>query len=156
LHDGKLDLDESYRDWVTSEQRTTKQLTYTLADWSRLVQLAHRVRHNLQVRAEMSKVRDAGGEKAVEVGLDAPVYREPATPEWREAWEVTEALILAVRDEAEKQGAGFLLVTLSNSEQVKPNSQERAECMRELGVNDLTYPDDRIERFCQEHGIAML
>jgi hypothetical protein len=156
LHDGELELDHTYEKWVATENRTSKRIVYGLADWSRLVQLGNRVFRVLQDKVAIARAtpRDLSG--PVEIGLDAPVYYEPRTPEWREAWSLTEKLLLTMDKEVRQLGAGFLVVTLSNSEQVNPDLKVREECLMELGVDALTYPDDRIEKFCQEHGIAEL
>ena len=89
-----------------------------------------------------------------EWGLDDLVYRPPSTPAWEEAWDITEQLVLAIDEETRAMGARLLVVTLTNPEQMDPDPASRAAYMKRLGVDDLTYPDSRIERFCDEHGIA--
>jgi lysophospholipase L1-like esterase len=156
LRDGQLVLDDSFQDWVASENRLQTRLLYGLADWSRIVQLAYRVRKNLHAKAEIARALARRGDGPQELGLDDQVYVEPTTPAWREAWDITEHLLLAIKEEARALGAKLLVVTLSNGEQVHPDPAERKQFADRLGVRNLDYPDTRIAHFCDEHGIAAL
>jgi hypothetical protein len=91
-----------------------------------------------------------------EAGLDAMVYLEPRDPVWKEAWEVTEGLIVLMRDEVREKGADFLVVTLSNSPQVHPDPAARRLFEKHLGVPHLFYPDVRIRDLGQSEGFAVL
>lgn len=91
-----------------------------------------------------------------EAGLDTRVYREPFDPVWKEAWEVTEELILLMRDEVREKGANFLVVTLSNGPQVHPDPAVRQAFERHLGVSHLFYPDFRIRSLGERAGFAVL
>ena len=93
---------------------------------------------------------------ANEIGLDDHVYQEPTTAAWREAWDLTEHIILAFNDTVMSLDAKLLIVTLTNGDQVNPDPQVRAKFMDRLAVKDLTYPDRRIANFCQTHGIPCL
>jgi lysophospholipase L1-like esterase len=156
LRDGKLALDDSYKEWVASEGRPRTLFLYKLADWSRIIQLAYRVRRNLHARAETARALARRADGPQELGLDSQVYVEPSTPAWREAWDITEQLLLALNDEVRMLGATLLVVTLSTGEQVHPDPAVRAEFANRLGVKELTYPDKRIARFCDDHNIAVL
>jgi hypothetical protein len=79
-----------------------------------------------------------------EVGADNLVYREPLDATWEEAWRVTEALLVAMRDEVEGRGARFYVATLSNGIQVHPAPAAREAFMRRVGATDLFYPDRRV------------
>jgi hypothetical protein len=91
-----------------------------------------------------------------ETGLDMNVYREPATQTWLEAWDVTERLLVAMRDETREHRARFSLVVLSNGTQVHPDLERRRQVASELGVADLFYPDRRLSTFAEEAGIPAL
>ena len=52
-----------------------------------------------------------------EVGLP------PTSPEWKEAWRVTEAILRTMRDECRKKGTPFALVTLTRGIQVTPRRE---------------------------------
>jgi len=156
LRDGQLLPDDSFEDWVASERRLQTRLLYGLADWSRLVQLVYRVRKNLHTRAEIARALARRGDGPEELGLNDQVYVEPSTPAWREAWDITEQLLLAMNEEVRALGARLLVVTLSNGDQVHPDPTVRKEFSDRLGVENLDYPDTRIASFCDEHGIAVL
>ena len=72
------------------------------------------------------------------------------------AWDVTERLLLAMRDEVAAQGAAFRVVMLATRPQVIPDPAKRAELMRKLGVLDLSYANNRIRKFGQHAGIAVI
>ncbi len=97
-----------------------------------------------------------GGRQNPELGLYTNIYMEPTEEVWKEAWRVTEGVLLKMRDEIAQKGAKFYVVVLTNSHQVHPDVSVRSELARTLGVNDLFYPDRRVERFCQSHGIPVL
>jgi hypothetical protein len=79
-----------------------------------------------------------------EPGLDSEIYRPPATPDWEEAWRVTEALMSRMREEVAARGAKFLLVTGSAGIQVNPDAATRQKFMERVGVSTLFYPDERL------------
>jgi hypothetical protein len=83
--------------------------------------------------------------RSTELGADNLIYLEPNNPVWNDAWRVTEGLIVQMRDEVDRAGAKFLVVTLSNGPQVLPNAQQGEDFKRRLGINDLFYPDNRIK-----------
>lgn len=80
-----------------------------------------------------------------ELGLDNLIYREPGDETWKDAWKVTEQLIVAARDEVISHHARFVVVTLSNGPQVLPGREARQYFMQRFGVRDLFYPDNRIK-----------
>jgi hypothetical protein len=97
---------------------------------------------------------DAAGSD--EAGLEDNVYREPDDPAWQEAWRVTEGLLTAMRNEVEAKGAGFFVVTLSNSIQANPDRAIRQAFMNRLGVNDLFFPERRINKWGEHNGVPVL
>jgi hypothetical protein len=82
----------------------------------------------------------------LEPGLDDNVYREPLGSEWEEAWQITERLIVALRNEVVARGAQYLLVSLSSGIQVHPSSVIRAKFGEKLHVGDLFYPERRLQK----------
>jgi hypothetical protein len=92
----------------------------------------------------------------LEPGILNPVYHEPTDEVWKEAWKVTEGVLLKMRDEVDRKGARFVVVVLSNSNQVHPDVAARAGFAKILGVNSLFYPDRRVEKFCESHDIPVL
>jgi hypothetical protein len=69
---------------------------------------------------------------------------------------VTEGLIVQMRNEVRERGAGFIVVTLTNGDQVGPDPRERSTFARRLGVPDLLYPERRIKSLGDREGIPVL
>jgi hypothetical protein len=95
-------------------------------------------------------------EQSAELGIDNFVYVEPTTAVWKDAWHVTEGLIVEMRDEVRSKGARFVVATLSNDPQVLPNASQRDAFMKRFGVSDLFYPDNRIKALCNREGITVI
>jgi hypothetical protein len=94
--------------------------------------------------------------RAEELGADNLVYLEPNNPVWNDAWRVTEALIVQMRNEVTKGGAKFVVVTLSNPPQVLPDAKWREGFKSRFGISDLFYPDNRIKTLGAREGIQVI
>jgi hypothetical protein len=71
----------------------------------------------------------------------------PPTPETEQSWEILEGLIRKMQDESTAHGADFWVVTSDDPFQVNPNPAVAETLRRAMGVQDLTYGDDRLEQF---------
>jgi hypothetical protein len=91
-----------------------------------------------------------------EPGLDDEVFRAPANSDWVDAWNVTEKLIVQMRNEVSARGAKFLVVTGSSGIQVSPDVSLSAAYMKQLGVNTLFYPELRIKALGDREGFEVL
>ncbi len=91
-----------------------------------------------------------------EPGLDDEIYGPPQTPQWREAWNVTEQLLTEMNHEVRARGARFLVVTLSTPIQVYPDAAYRAAYLRAVGGSDFFYPEHRIDALAARDGFAVL
>jgi hypothetical protein len=94
--------------------------------------------------------------RSEELGTDNFVYVEPHNAVWNDAWQVTEALIITMRDEVKSRGAKFVVVTLSNGPQVLPSANVREDFKRRFGITDLFYPDNRIKSLGEREGVRVL
>jgi hypothetical protein len=159
LKDGRLYLDTAFR---SDPEFVEKQHIAAHRAWlqeSRIYQLMRRVRagniaqhfHNAPVAAAL-----ASGDKLTEPGLDEQVFREPADAKWREAWDITDALVLAANEETKQHGARFVLTVLSTPGTVYPNPQMRARYAASLGVKSLFYPEERLQRLGAVYGFDVL
>jgi hypothetical protein len=99
---------------------------------------------------------EAKGQPQREVGLDTMVYLESTDPLWKEAWRVTEGLIVQMRNEVREKGADFIVVTLTNGDQVDLDPLKRSRYAQSLGVPDLLYPERRIKSLGDREGIPVL
>ncbi|HVF67509.1 MAG TPA: SGNH/GDSL hydrolase family protein [Pyrinomonadaceae bacterium] len=159
--EGALVLDDSLLKARAESLKFRLQQTFAgrALDWlrnhSRVVGLFDRARLRFLV-AGLDR-GDAGRARAgFEPGLSEQVYLEPTDPAWAEAWRVTEGLLLLARDEVRSHGARLLVATGSNGIQVYPDAPARERFARELGAEDLYYPDARIRALGEREGIDVL
>jgi hypothetical protein len=160
LDNDSLVLDDSYqadrgfrwrRSWVA-------RVVYATINHIRFLQLINAARQALRQwnQQEHSKQMEKSLAPEQEIGLDNMVYLAPKTAVWRDAWEVTEELLVAMSREVNERDKRFLLVTLSNGIQVYPSSKTREAFAIRLGVKDLFYPDRRIQALAQRERIPFL
>jgi len=90
-----------------------------------------------------------------EPGLTESIYAPPIDPEWERAWRITERIILEMAKEVDRQNARFLVVTLSEGDQVHPDPRLRERRCETLGVPDLFYPEQRIGEWAKRSGIEV-
>ena len=158
LEEGRLVLDDGF---LKGRRFRLQRLVWTglvdpLIDHSRLVQLLNEVRRGRFAIFGPADAPEAGTTAAPVAGVPASVFRPPATPAWRQAWRVTEALILAMDRETRARGADFWLVTLSVGWQVHPDPAVRRRRMRALGAETAFYPERRLRGFAAGNGIHIL
>ena len=159
LKDGKLYLDAAFRDdpEFKDKQHIAKHRAWL--QQARLYQLLRRVRagdiaqhfHNAPVAAAL-----AAGTRLTEPGLDEQVFHEPRDEKWRDAWDITDRLVLATADETRAHGARFVLAVLSTPGSVYPDATLRARYAQSLGVSSLFYPEQRLGRLGEQHGFEVV
>ena len=171
--DGRLVADNSFkssRDYLWRQTRLAA-LGRWLKDHLRLVQAINQAHHGLKnllslwrtkenpgvVTAPADKKADPGLlADSSELGIDNFVYFEPTTTVWDDAWRVTEALIVMMRDEVRSKGSKFVVATLSNGAQVLPKPEMTEKFMKQYGITDLFYPDNRIKLLGEREGIPVI
>ncbi len=162
LRDGKLVLDDSRLKRIEESQIPFEKphtwLGYAKCkfyEWrnnsSRIFQVIERVQEMIQER-RLAKESQETRQGLAGAGMFTATYLEPRDEDWKEAWKITEAVLLEMRDEVVQGGARFDVVVLSNDIQVNPDPTAR----KKLGVEDIFYPDHRVERFCHDHDISVL
>jgi hypothetical protein len=162
LHEGKLALDASFakEPWFLETRQIDGQRA-ALQDL-RFYQLLRKLRAGkgeLSHSAPLALALADGARRLPslgEPGLDDNVLREPPSPAWRDAWAVTEKLVLAMRDETAARGASFMVVVLSSAGAVYPNPALRLRYAEALGVEDLFYPERRMRALGERHGITVV
>ena len=159
----ELILDDSFLESRGYRARQTPfvRLVYHVIEGSRILQAVNRVKNVARARREVKRQggngTDRGTAEAVgEIGLDNTVYREPDDDAWREAWAVTERIIIEMRNEAAAHGAEFRVVTGTNGIQVNPDPDRRRAYAARHGVDDLAYPDERIRSLGEREGFPVL
>jgi len=154
--DGRLVLDDSFRHtraFHFHQSRPYRAWTW-IRDRSLLLQAATEVINGLPGR--WHAWRAGQNANSQESGLFNQVYHEPGDQNWTDAWKVTEALVVQMRNEVEAKHAKFFVVTLSSSMQVHPDPKVRDDFVRREGITDLFYPDRRLKNWCDREGIHVL
>ena len=153
---------ERWLEFETAEKRRRKSWSLRFKWWmkdnSRVFQLLQKS-HQLALARWTPKLKQEPSAAALggpEPGLSDAVYREPDQAVWQEAWKITEAALLLMRDEVAAHGAKFFVVVLTNGVQVHPDPLNRENYARWIGVPDLLYPDRRLAEFCRREGIPIL
>jgi hypothetical protein len=161
LRDGALVLDDAFRQRASqyNRQSRVRGIIRLCVESSRLLQL---VRQTWGVTLARIRRRSEGGgstQSGQEFGASwyqNPIYKAPGDPAWQGAWDVTERLIVQIRDEVVRKGAKFLVVTLSTGAQSHPDPAVRERYQRMLGVPDLFYPDRRVRELGDREGFEVL
>jgi len=154
IQDGKLVLDNSFlgnREYLSLKLNFDKRkLLFDL----RAFQLIRKMKSVFEQR-EGGRANDAR-DTSIEPGLDGGVFLAPTAKAWKEAWQITERLIVATRDEVVAAGGRFLIVSIPIGIQVYPNRELRSRFMRTLDVDDLWYPESRIRELARMEKIDAL
>lgn len=88
--------------------------------------------------------------------LSTQNLKEPQNANWQEAWRVTEGLIVTMRNEVVQKNADFLVVTIGDPMQVIPEAHRRKNFMTKNNIQDLFYPDRRLEKLGAREGFRVL
>jgi len=88
--------------------------------------------------------------------LSTQNFKEPQDAAWQEAWRVTEGLIVTMRNEVVQKNADFLVVTIGDAMQVRPEPQKRKNFMIKNNIQDLFYPERRLEKLGAREGFRVL
>ncbi len=152
---GRLVQDDSFRQAYRSGPlfESLREARDGLIDRSRLLQVYHEARRKRQARQQSPEATPEDAAAGIEPGVDHLVFSPSRTPEWEEAWRITEDLLRLLRDETNAKGAQFWLVTLSCGVQVHPDLAFRLAFQQRFGIEDLFYPDRRLEEFSRREQI---
>jgi hypothetical protein len=165
FQDGKLTLDDSQ---LEARNRSLafglrKSFVGRFVNWIqdhvRVAGLFYTVREAYQSPSQASarqKEQTNNLAEPSELGMDSEVFHEPVTPDWKDAWQVTEGLIVMMRDEVRSKGAKFLVVVGSRGIQVSPKFEVRQEYMNRLGIRRLFYPEERFKALGEREGFQVL
>jgi len=146
--DGRLTPDFGFRDqqWYREAQTKLGHLRTALKERIRLWQVLSRI-------VLVERAADRGGQDDLD-----PFLRGALTPPhdgaWSNAWQLSEDLLRAVRDEASAHGRPFFFFTIGSAVQVDPDPARRAEYAKQLGIPDLLYPERRLAETARTNGIT--
>ncbi len=154
MNGGKLKLDDFFREtpYFRRQNSGLVRAALWMHSHSRMLQLLNRARAALRERS----VTETDAPKGFEQGIDRDVYKTPTDPWWIEAWNITEHVLLQMRDTMTAWNTRFAIATLSSGIQVYPDPAVRSSFMKSIGVTSLFYPDERIAAFGKKHEIPVL
>lgn len=157
---GRLILDATFRDESLPVMRL---IGLKAASWSRVAQVAYAAFRGIRAKRKLEQIsRSSSAEaKVVELGLAEPglstwVYSQPEDEEHEAAWRVTEKIVSQLNEEVTDSGARLFVVSLTNAIQVHPDAASREQFTNLLKIDDVLYPDRRIEKHCRQQGIPVL
>jgi hypothetical protein len=162
-NDHQLVLDRSLIDGYQNSLTLPKRLFQAIKTHSRLLALiSERIyllnlqRAEAQMVAAGSKSRsDGNARQTLNLFSDLNIYRTDLPPEWKEAIEITKEIILMFKQSVEQHRSRFLLLTLSNAEQVHPEVGDELRNRYNIGF-DFDQPDRLLEEFARQHQVPFL
>jgi hypothetical protein len=102
-----------------------------------------------------SSLENAPGIKKLSEFSELNIYLPDMSLRWRDAYEITKALILKLKSAVEKSGSKFVLVTLTNAEQVHPEQGE--EFSKQYGLKfDYDQPNRILGELAKQEVITTL
>jgi len=159
--------DDAFRKSPAFRWQRVARIGTWFRDHLRTVQLGYEVQ--LIIKTKLDEPRARQGSKvpasapapatkppADEITVENMIYLEPDDAVWNEAWQVTEGLIREIHREVQQKSAGFFLVIGSNPIQVHPDRAVRERFRSYLGVDDLFYPNLRLEKLASADMIQFI
>ena len=143
---GELKEDTTFRELEALEPRQIglQKMRYSVNDRVELLQAVNALQRSVRLRLATSAVKERAEKFGVE-NLEYAIYAPPASAELQAGWQVTEGLLVMMRDEVKEHGAKFRVVVLASRPQVLPDPAKKEELRRHLGVEDFSYADRRIQ-----------
>jgi len=155
LKDGRIKIDTGFRTHpeFRSKRSGLRKGYYTLREYLRTLQLISYMKRRINFRRE----NNDNGQRWLDAGLREDVYRVPEDgSELSEAWAITERLILNLKEDVREDGAKLVISILTSSIQVHPDERLRETVKRKRGVDTLLYPNQRMKRSGENHGIQVI
>ena len=162
IRDGRLVLDASFQETAAFKKaKREAMLVQAFLNKSYLFQFSKQLylRRAVLSGHPMSQVErfdEARHGSSTLRPLFPEVFSRPIDSVWEEAWKVTEALILAMRDAVKSQGAEFLVVMIPEPAQVYPDPPTRERIKQAYGLSDLAYPERRFKPYAQAAQLDIL
>ncbi len=161
LQDQKLVLDNSFLDSDFYHKHTSFlfQTFRILQKRSAIVQMAYRIQSQrttarlLQQQQTLAQQYGSAGIELVDFTYQPP---QPEGPALEKAWQITQALIHAIADETKQHNANLGLVLIPHCWQVHPNLEAREHVLKQLKVQDFSYPGIRLAQICSLKKIPIL
>lgn len=123
---------------------------------SRLLQLINHARLMKKLDHLREQGQGSGSAGPSEPGIRREVYVPPVDSAWADAWRVTEGLLAEMNTDVRSKQIPFFVVSLSSGIQVHPDREQRSRFLRERVIEDLFYPDRRVETAGAREGFPVL
>jgi hypothetical protein len=160
LREGKLVLDASFRDDAGFVAKMRSAERDARLSSLRLHQLFRRVREGAYRGWNDAPAAAALSHGAAvtlgEAGMAERVYLPPQDREWEEAWSITEKLLVTMHSEVRARGARFSVMVIPGPPTVYPDAALRKLYADVLGVSHLLYPEERVRRLGEAHGLEVI
>jgi hypothetical protein len=156
FRNGQLALDDTFRSLPVLQPRQIwlQNVGFWFDDHLKTLQAVNTLQRYGKIRVAMAAAKGRAEQSGVD-NLEYAIYAPPTLPAMQDAWNVTEALLLAMRDEVRANGTEFRIVTLATRPQVIPHAAQRQALLQKLDVSDFSYADKRIDEFAARNGIAV-
>jgi hypothetical protein len=163
-HDRSLMLDRSLIDSYEKSLTYPKRVFQAIKGHSHLLTLISQRLYllNRQVlKARMAEtytdpsLAGSGMKEGIDLFSDLNIYRRDLPPPWKEAVLITKEIIHKFRDAVEEHGSQFLLLGLSNAEQVHPELGKELMAQYQMEL-DFEQPERILEEFARELGVTFL
>jgi lysophospholipase L1-like esterase len=159
---GQLVLDRSLIDEYEQSLTLPKRLFQYVKEKSylaslvseRIFLLRHQMKYN-ELQKSLPADRPKGARETLSELSDYNIYRPEMSDRWKDAVAVTKAVLGKFKESVEANGSEFLLVTLSNSEQIDPAVQKDITDTYGPGF-DFDQPDRIIEQYASAEHIPYL
>ena len=161
-----LVLDNSFREssafrWHSS---ALNRVGVWFRDHLRTIQLAYEIHLLIKAKRDERRAQQAQASAPAtqtqmtkappsQISVENIIYLEPPDATWNEAWRVTEGLLKEIQREVNEKGGKFWLVAGSNPIQVHPDRAGRQRFQTYVGMDDLFYPNRRLEQFANREAI---
>ena len=156
-----LELDSSLFDEYQKRMTLPKRVFQALARNSYLVSLLSERIYLLRHRSPRGETTENFGNQKNKGKLtldkfsDLNIYRKKLSVDWEEAFGITKAIIERFRDSANQHGADFVLLTLSNPEQLQLEVQQQLSNRYHIAF-DFEKPNKVLEAFAKAKSIMFL
>jgi hypothetical protein len=163
-HHHNLVLDRSLFQAYENNLSFPKGLFQELKTKSHLLNLISERLYLLRLQLVESQLKEAhkdkeiageGKGKGLDLFSDLNIYRSDLPPQWKETVEITKEIILNFKRSVEEHGSRFLLLVLSNSEQVHPEVGRELRNQYKIEM-DYEQPDRILDEFAREHAVAFV
>ena len=122
----------------------------------RLLELMGRLRKYLK-KTSQQQSRDVAAEQNNthwESGLSSEIYMDNPPQPWPQAWNLTEMLLIAIRDEAHRIGSELIIIAIPDSIQAHPDANLRESFKAHLGIDDLNHPEKRLQSLAKRENFT--